>query len=227
MVCVLFKIEKYLQNKAQVKEYDYNYDPNDLQQTPEEMTTHAPYGQFEQMRHIGSVNPPRLQQGVGDYTSSALPGATYNHAQLGTTSTRFNHSHLDYGPPDSSQMVIPRAPAVNLHNHAFPSKLHPPTHYHHHHPSTHLSQLHHNSTLPPIHIQHPTGRVPGGGGRGGGGEAGKGQGQKISKLPTLIHARSKTYAGRVHKTGYDINHSASINTSSLHKCGILPRILTI
>ena len=149
----------------------------------------------------GGANPQLQQQGLRGY-ASPIPETSFNHSQM-CNELHFNSSQVDYAPPPpETKMVIPRAPGVKLqHTHSFPSKLHPPLHRHHPN-NAHISQLHQNSTLPPIHLHHGVG-MPGGGGGGGGGVREVGQPiQTLSKLPTIIHGRSKTYGGRTNRTGY-------------------------
>lgn len=172
------------------------YDPSEL--ATSETDAHANYGQFDQMRHMGPAN-----RGLQDTGFAQPVGETgYNQSQL-TAETCFNQPHLEYVSQDA-QLSVPRGIAVKLphpHDH-FHSKLHPPTLYHH---TTHPSQ-HHSSTLPPIHLHTNI--------SGGGGEQLRGvpkAPQALSKLPTIVHGRSKTYAGRSNRMRYLVNLMMLIN----------------
>lgn len=181
--------------KASEFESEYGYDPDDL--TTSEMPTHAEFGQYDQMRHVGPANPPQLQS-VG-----------FPHQVREMEMSHYHQTHLDSVAHNGQAEGL----TVRQHHRPFQSRLQPPTIYHHHtsHPS-------HSSTLPavPHHtLSHGGGGMAGGMGLAGAGgvagvggvAGGAGRGQlnttksTLPKLPTIIHGRSKTYAGRSNRVG--------------------------
>ena len=164
----------------------YTYDSNEL--ATSDAHTCDGYGQFDQARHTGPANTQL--HGVG----FAQPVGESSQSQV-TTETRFNPSHLEYLSPNA-QVILPIASTRKYPHEHFHSKLRPPTLYHHH---THPSQ-HHTSTLPPLHHHSNIS-----GGEGGGTSQFQGGTMKapLHTLPTIVHGRSKTYAGRNNRMGYE------------------------
>jgi hypothetical protein len=190
--CYIYQIERYLPNRAKAQDLPldsaYTYDSNEL--ATSDAHTCDNYGQFDQLRHTGPAANAQLHH-VG--FPQPVAETRYNQSQV-TTETCFNPSHLEY---TDTQLPLPIASTMKHPHGHFHSKLRPPTLYHHH---THPPQ-HHTSTLPPLH--HHTNISSGGGGGTSQLQGGtlKPPQRTLSKLPTIVHGRSKTYAGRNNRMG--------------------------
>ncbi|CAI8055672.1 Sperm flagellar protein 1 [Geodia barretti] len=158
----------------------YPYDPNEL--TTSEIPT--AYGQFNP---LPPTNPQHLHR-----MATINETTTYEPSRINEMHLPQPHLELPHPQP---HLPFPRAPPIKLkpQNPAAPppfqSRLRLPANY------PRPAQPHNTSTLPPIHLH--TGTVIEGGVGGIRDTGGQAQvAQTLTKLPNIIHGRSKTYAGR-------------------------------
>ena len=150
----------------------YDYDPNEL--ATSETNTHTNFGQFDQMRHIG---PAQLQ---GGFQQPVRETGYNNQSRL---PTEFDSVQLEYESCDNQLRAELPHPQSHFH-----SKLRPPRFYHH-------NTQHPSSTLPPIHNIREDGGILKG-------KVHQTLSKPPSQLPTIIHTKAKTYAGRSNRLGY-------------------------